>query len=308
VLVFNATPPWSQKVCVATAFYDAEACVFLSKSAPSRIIRVSGLLAAFNSRDYEKTSKHLEEIEAALGEEIDGMDTLLFGGSVAKRTFVDGLSDVDSLVVIDKEEVQTTTPDAMLADFATALRQHLPESAVKEVSAGSMAVTVEYKDGMVLQLLPAARTRSGLLIPDGRSGWRAIKPKEFTEALTRENQRLTMALVPTIKLAKSAMSRLPDDIRPTGYHVEALALRVFADYRGEHRPRLMLPHLFSEAAKAVLRPMADVTGQSRHLDANLGLSGSDARRRLSATCERLARRMDGARSADEWREVLEPAE
>jgi hypothetical protein len=33
VSVFNATPPWSQKVCVATAFYDAEAFVFLLKSA-----------------------------------------------------------------------------------------------------------------------------------------------------------------------------------------------------------------------------------------------------------------------------------
>jgi hypothetical protein len=267
---------------------------------------ITGLLAAFNSRDYDKTSKRLDELQVALGEEIDGMETLLFGGSVAKRTYVDGLSDVDAVVVIDKEEVETTTPDAMLADFASAVRKYLAHSGVVAVTAGSMAVTAEYSDGMVIQLLPAARTRTGLLISDGKSGWRLIKPREFTEALTRQNKQLTQMLVPTIKLAKSAMSRLADDIRPTGYHVEALALRVFSEYRGEHRPTMMLPHFFREAVKAVLRPMVDVTGQSRHLDANLGPSGSEARRRLSATCERLARRLEGARSAEEWRDVLDP--
>src|SRR3989442_15772119 len=43
---------------------------------------MTDLLSAFNSRDYEKTAKYLGEIETALGEEVDGMETLLFGGSV----------------------------------------------------------------------------------------------------------------------------------------------------------------------------------------------------------------------------------
>ena len=269
---------------------------------------IGDLLAQFNSRDAERTSKLLDGIEVALGEEIDGMETLLFGGSVAKRTYVDGLSDVDSIVVVDREEIQSRTPDEMLADFASALRSHMPKAGVKEIRAGAMAVTVEYEDGLVLQLLPAARTSSGLIISDGRSGWRTIKPKEFSEALTRHNQRLDQALVPTIKLAKAAVSQLPEAIRPTGYHMEALALKIFADYRGPHRPRAMLPHLFSEAAREVLSPMADATGQTRHLDANLGAAKSDSRRTLSTTFERVARRLSGARSADEWREVLEPAE
>jgi hypothetical protein len=269
---------------------------------------IGRLLAAFNSRDNERTSKVLDAIEVALGEEIDGMETLLFGGSVAKRTFVDGLSDVDSLVVIDKEEIQTSTPYEMLNDFAEALRQHLPQAGIKEISAGAMAVTIEYLDGLVVQLLPAARTGSGLLIADGRSGWRAITPKEFTDALTRANQRLDQALIPTIKLAKAAMSKLPDDIRPTGYHVEAIALKTFEKYSGERRPRVMLPLLFEEASKAVLKPTSDATGQSRHVDAKLGAAGSVARRQLAAACERIARRLDGARSGEEWREVLEPPE
>lgn len=126
--------------------------------------------------------------------------------------------------------------------------------------------------------------------------------------MTQANQRLTNALIPTIKLAKSAMSNLPEDIRPTGYHVEALALKAFSAYKGDQLPRAMLPHLFRQASDAVLRPVPDVTGQSRHVDANLGPPGSDARKRLAAACERIARRLDGARSRDQWREVVEPAE
>ena len=269
---------------------------------------INGLLAAFNSRDYDKTSQRLNEIETALAEEIDGMETLLFGGSVAKRTYVDGLSDVDSLVIIDKEEIQTSTPAEMLADFAGAARKYLLDHGVESVTAGSMAVTVTYWDGMVLQLLPAAKTKSGLIISDGKSGWRSIKPSEFTAELSRQNKRLTSTLVPTIKLAKAAISGLAEEIRPSGYHVEALALKIFSEYRGDHRPRLMLPHFFQEASKAVLKPMVDVTGQSKHIDSDLGPSNSNARLRLSATCARIARRLESARSAEEWREVLEPDE
>jgi hypothetical protein len=270
---------------------------------------LNDLLAGFNSRDYDKTSRYLAEIEGALGEEIDGMETILFGGSIAKHTYVDGLSDVDSLVILDREEIDAAQPTEMLAEFAKALRNLLPAEKIVSVTTGTLAVTVEYKDGMALQLLPAARHRSGFFIPDARgSGWRAIKPGEFTQALTQANLRLTSALVPTIKLAKSAMSNLSEDIRPTGYHIEALALRAFAAYKGDHLPRAMLPHFFRQAAEAVLRPVADPTGQSRHVDANLGPAGSDARKLLAASCERIARRLDGARSRDQWREVVEPAE
>lgn len=270
---------------------------------------LNDLLGAFNSRDYVRTSKYLREIESALSEEIDGMETLLFGGSVAKHTYVDGLSDIDSLVIIDREEIEPARPSEVLADFAGAIREQLAGKAVKSVTAGTLVVTVEYEDGTILQLLPAARYRSGFFIPDATgSKWRAIKPGEFGQALTRANQRLTNSLIPTIKLAKSAMSNLPEDIRPTGYHVEALALKVFADYKGEHLPRVMLPHLFRQAADAVLRPLPDVTGQSRQIDADLGASGSERRKRLAAACERIATRLEEARSSQQWREVVEPAE
>ena len=59
------------------------------------------LLKEFNNRDTEAIQRHLNEIEKALGREIDGIDSILFGGSISKKTFIEGISDVDALVFLN---------------------------------------------------------------------------------------------------------------------------------------------------------------------------------------------------------------
>ena len=59
---------------------------------------LSDLLGAYNSRDAQAVQERLSDIRAALQDEIEGTFDSLFGGSVAKHTYVDGLSDIDSLI------------------------------------------------------------------------------------------------------------------------------------------------------------------------------------------------------------------
>ena len=61
---------------------------------------LASLLTRFNNRDNEAMSRHLGEIKKALENDIDGMVDMLYGGSVAKHTYIDGLSDIDSLVIL----------------------------------------------------------------------------------------------------------------------------------------------------------------------------------------------------------------
>src|SRR3954451_7826953 len=65
---------------------------------------VNALLAArlseINNRDIDLVERRLDEIKEALRALLIAFDRLLFGGSVSKHTYVDGLSDVDSLVVL----------------------------------------------------------------------------------------------------------------------------------------------------------------------------------------------------------------
>mgnify|MGYP000918029282 FL=1 len=71
---------------------------------------ISELLVKFNDRDVTSISDHLETIKKALEKEIEGSLDILFGGSVSKHTYVDGLSDIDALIILNKSELQGLSP------------------------------------------------------------------------------------------------------------------------------------------------------------------------------------------------------
>ena len=121
------------------------------------------------------------------------------------------------------------------------------------------------------------------------------------------NQQLGQKLVPTIKLAKAIVSSLPEQQRLTGYHTEALAIKVFRDYRGPLRTREMVRHFFERAADAVMQSMRETTGQSLYVDDYLGGERSAQRQTVAAALERIARRMRNADSGhvtEGWHELL----
>jgi hypothetical protein len=262
-------------------------------------------LARINQRDTAKIGEQLEIIEQALGEEIDGLDTLLFGGSVAKHTFVDGLSDIDSLVILDRDELSALSPAQVRERFGEVLRARLAGGEVADVLVGNMAVTLVYRDGTEIQLLPAVRRGEEVRISseDGKS-WKWIEPRRFAERLTQVNQAQRGQVVPAIKLAKAIIAELPEGQRLSGYHVEALAVAAFTGYNGSTTPREMLSHLFESAALGVLRPAPDSTGQSAHIDQALGPADSEQRRLRARALEGIARRMREAGRAEEWRALL----
>jgi len=261
-------------------------------------------LARINSRDVALVNRRLDEIKDALGDRVADFDRLLFGGSVAKHTFVDGLSDVDSLVVLKADALESDTPQALIDTFERALRQHLDMGEIEKIRKG-FAVTVVYKDGSEIQLLPAVERASGLSISDKEgSGWSFIRPRAFEERLSAVNRQQDGRLIPTVKLAKAIVDGLPKEERPGGYHMEALAVEAFGDYRGPRNNKAMLTHFFQSAAERIRRPLADATGQSERIDEVFGPAESPARQRVSAALRRVASRMDTAMTVEAWRHML----
>jgi hypothetical protein len=160
---------------------------------------------------------------------------------------------------------------------------------------------------MEIQLLPAVERGDALAVssPTG-ADWARIDPKRFSERLSQLNRDQAGAVVPAIKVAKAILAaRLPEEARPTGYHVEALATAAFEGYDGPRTPKAMAQRFFESAAENVLRPISDVTGQSRYVDANLGGADSPERRRLARNLGRLSRSMQSATSAADWQALLE---
>lgn len=265
------------------------------------------LLAGFNGRDVDLVSERLADLKQALEDEIDGSFDQLFGGSVAKHTYVSGLSDIDSLLIINDTGLGDHTPQGALRRMEGVLKAFLGKRAT--VEHGRMAVTVTFGDGMVIQLLPAVRTDGGnVKVPSSRrDDWSEIDPLAFQEALTRRNRECGGKLVPTIKLAKAIIGQLPEGQRLNGYHVESLAIAAFHAYAGEKSTGEMLPLFFERAKDLVLSPIRDHTGQSVHVDSYLGAANSEDRQAVSHLMSRLARRMRNASagaSTAQWRALF----
>jgi hypothetical protein len=259
-------------------------------------------LAAINERDTTLTNERLDSIENALGEAAFEVDRLFFGGSVAKHTYVDGLSDVDALVVLKHESVEGDTPEGLRRAMLRALRGGLDMGQVQSIESG-FAITVTYHDGSLIQLLPAIERESGVAISDkAGTGWSYIRPKAFEQRLTVANQAQGGRVVPTIKLAKAIVDALlSEQERPGGYHMEALAIDAFRGYDGPRDSRSMLVKFFTHASTRIRRPIADVTGQSARLDETLGPTDSDRRMRVASSFERIAQRMVSSGAAADWR-------
>ena len=134
-------------------------------------------------------------------------------------------------------------------------------------------------------------------IPDSSgTGWNETNPRVFQQQLTKQNERLNGALIPTIKLVKSLISDLPKQQRLTGYHIEALALDAAKGYRGPMTPKTMLFHVLDHTAMRSRMPISDISGQSRNVDAYLGKPNSTQRKLASQAIAGLRRRLDAATS------------
>lgn len=262
------------------------------------------ILAKANQRSPEQTQRYLEQIRKAVSNEVE-IEQLLLAGSVAKNTYVDELSDVDALAVLDREDLQGQSPREVLTVFHRLLKSELSAENVRSVKKGKMAVTVTYRDGTEIQLLPALRSGSKVSVPmhDGK-GWNETRPKVFQQSLSQANQRLGGGLVPTIKLMKKMIAGLPRVKQLTGYHCESLALAAVKDYTGPNTCKALLLHVMDAAAKRARHPIRDITGQSRTVDDYLDRTGSQKRRIACDALAGLARRLGAATTVDQWRRII----
>ncbi len=261
------------------------------------------VLATANDRDADAVSRHLTTIQQALEKDIDGVVQLMFGGSVAKRTYVDGISDVDALVVVNESELASADPKSVREYFLARLSERLEG----RVSADGFAINVEFAD-VTVQLVPVIRRGNDYMLPDPEcTSWSRARPNAFTDALTSTNKACNGKVVPTIKLAKVLLAELPENRRTNGYHLENLAVEVFSGYKGPCTPREMLHYFFAKAPELIRAPIPDRTGQSTHVDDHLGAKDSIERLVIADAVDRIGRRLrnaDGAKDIEQWKRLF----
>lgn len=264
---------------------------------------LNDVLSSINDRSVEDINRHLDTIKKKINSEINGVVDLFFGGSVNKKTYVEGISDVDSLVILNDTELEKMSPSEVLHYFEKKISERLPFT---EIRKGSHAVTVKFSDGVEIQLLPALKTASGIKIASNSQldTWsNVVKPHKFAQKLTDINKANSNKVVPVVKLAKAIISNFPETRKLSGYHAESLAIDVFKKYEGPLQTKAMLKHFFKESSRMVLSPIKDSTGQTRHVDDYLKGRNSIERRKVADSLSQIVRRMsnaDAKRDSESW--------
>jgi hypothetical protein len=272
--------------------------------------RLRDLLAAYNERNVDTINHRLEKVKEILADYLESSIMLRFGGSVSKHTYVDGISDVDCLCLLNHAKFSAESPQQLLQELESLLRKKLGKQA--NIERGALSIKIMYKDGPELQVLPALRTSTGVRIPAAEGdGWsRVVHPDKFADALTNVNQKLNGNVVPVVKLVKAAITNLDLNPKMKGYHIEALAVRIFQEYRGELVPKAMVRHFFNRASDLVRTPIKDVTGQSIYADDYLGQRNSPEREQVGRSLGSVAQRMneaDNNHSINDWLSSIDAA-
>ena len=270
--------------------------------------QLSQLLSVYNSRDNLLVNERLEEIKSQIGDLVESDVKILLGGSVAKHTYVDGFSDIDTLMILNDMDIPIKNPQEVLSFLEGALKARLSDTL--KVEHGRLAVTVTYTDGMEIQILPALKTENGIKVPAWKkdNGWSEIDPKAFSEKLTKVNADCGGKLIPTIKLIKAVNSTLPEEQQLSGYHIESLAIATFKGYAGPTAPAKMMSTFFEKAKDLVLTPIKDSTGHSIHVDDYLGPAQSAQREQASHLLNRISKRIRNANasgSQEQWQQLFD---
>lgn len=277
----------------------------------TRVNEMINKLLGEYERDPDITKEHLDEIKKIIEEDTIGTIEMRFGGSVKRHTYVDGLSDVDVLLIINRTDLSNSSPHEILEFIKTELDNANSQN-IEDIHVGNLAVTVKFSDGEEIQLLPAIRRGEGYEIPNQKGDdWsNVINPDKFARKLTEVNQDCNGKAVPVIKLAKGIIySQLPKDQQPSSYHIESIAVEVFKSYPDSNPkiPKTMLRYFFENAKDVVKAPIKDKTNQSIHVDDYLGVKNSHKRLRIAYALDRIARKMKNADkifSTEQWESIL----
>lgn len=263
------------------------------------------LLVEYRRRNTKAVERHLKGVCDILSHEDDHVVQTKFGGSVQKRTYVTGLSDVDVLLIVNQSSLKNRPPSKVIAYVADAIQRRLPNNPVYK---GKLAVTVGYADKTEIQILPAIRTTDGFRIAEpGSTKWsNVVHPERFAERLINVNNARGGRVVPVIKFAKAVMDCFitREDRKIKGYHMESLATGAFKGYKGELDSKSMLLHFLAYSMKAVMSPIADPTGQSTYVDGYLGPASSKLRKGASTQFGQIQSKVNSCKTRGEFNDLF----
>jgi|LAHU01.1.fsa_nt_gb predicted nucleotidyltransferase len=237
--------------------------------------------ARISDEKVQNIKNRIDEIKNKLEKCDVEIEDISWEGSYSKKTYVEGLSDIDLLVCLGTYsettfEYKDNSRNA-LRRLAKIIHERYPKTSTE---IGKMAVTVTFSDGIELQFLPAFKYHTGYKIPDpSGDGWIVSYPRRFKQELIERNKSLSWKLKPTIRLIKNLFEK--NDINISSYHLENLALTSLENYNGTNNYVDIITHILSKSKVKIFYKMPDISEQSTYVDDYLGNSHSEKRGDIS---------------------------
>lgn len=258
-------------------------------------------LKEINDHNYDAIDKHRNSIQEALQSEFEDVEIVRYAGSHSRHTDVTNVSDVDVLVSMGLAANLPESSNEALHSIAQRLSERFPQTSI---DVGNMAVTVTFKDGIEVQVLPAYRYGDSYKIPDpNSSGWITTNPARFAHQLTEVNKQNSGRVIPVIKLVKRICNERGIELK--SYHIENLAIKAFENYNNTKSYSVMLEHFFNSAKMSIHQPIQDPSGQSGDVSAYLSTT---ARKNISTQLHQMELEIAKAKrnsSVQAWRELFE---
>ena len=257
-------------------------------------------LTLYNERKVEIIKPILYDVTKTLSSEIEKSIDLFFGGLIAKHNYIDGLSDIDSLLIFKNNESELCSPKKLMKVLFKLLINHYGVDHVKE---SVPAVTLKY-NGQILQFLPSIYDGKDLKFSDPKGdNWILASSTAFPEKLNKINQDNNNQVVPVIKLVKVIINKLPKKQQISGYHTEALAIEIFENYRKKKTLKDMIQVFFEESIEKIKSPITELI----HVDEYLGEEESLQRKVVCMAFERVSHKLNIAntlQSVESWMKIF----
>jgi len=224
-------------------------------------------LTEAKSREINSLQNKINFITRNIKAKIYEQAKFFLSGSIIKDTYVYGLSDVDILMALNKQNFLNISPRHIQQKLINQLRVIFPRLVVKK-----NRNAVDIYDGQIkIQLVPVLPNQTKFLFPasDGL-GWIEIEPHIFNKLLQERNKKLRHKLTTAIRIAKLIVSKLPQNNQLTGHHLEVLGYLASGHFGKKKSILSLIKDIFLYAQKRVLTPVKDTSGQLNFIDEYLG--------------------------------------
>ena len=243
-------------------------------------------------RNHKLHMQYRNEAKDSINDGIDGSVDIVYAGSVAKGTYVEGISDVDNHVRINGTSLEKKSP----AEVKAYIRQQLSKLPnVKSVTETRRTVTATYRDGTEMQYVPVIKTKNGYRVADGNNWSNVVYENRFKRDFQRTNKKCGGRLTALVRFLKKENANNPKGQRMSGHHIEVMANRIFKSAPASKTDDVgtMAVYYHQHASRHIRHRMRDVTGQYTYVDKrSLGGPDSESRRALSRRFASRARRMN----------------